>query len=72
MYVRNSFVWIIFILTLFNWKNINKTIYVLLINNIYLKISMELEKEIFPGKTLAHLVEEVYNKHKSDGLWIYF
>ena len=26
---------------------------------------MELEKEIFPGKTLAHLVEEVYNKHKS-------
>lgn len=26
---------------------------------------MELEKEIFPGKTLAQLVEEVYNKHKS-------
>jgi hypothetical protein len=26
---------------------------------------MELEKEIFPGKTLSHLVEEVYNKHKS-------
>ena len=26
---------------------------------------MELEKEIFPGKTLANLVEEVYNKHKS-------
>lgn len=26
---------------------------------------MELEKEIFPGKTLANLVEEVYTKHKS-------
>ena len=26
---------------------------------------MELEKEIFPGKTLAQLVEEVYRKHKS-------
>jgi hypothetical protein len=36
-----------------------------LTSDIYLKISMELEKEIFPGKTLAQLVEEVYNKHKS-------
>jgi hypothetical protein len=36
-----------------------------LTSDIYLKNSMELEKEIFPGKTLAHLVEEVYNKHKS-------
>ena len=30
---------------------------------------MELEKEIFKGKKLSDLVEEVYNKHKSqDGL----
>lgn len=30
---------------------------------------MELEKEIFKGKTVSNLVEEVYNKHKSqDGL----
>jgi hypothetical protein len=26
---------------------------------------MELEKEIFKGKTIADLVEEVYNKHKN-------
>lgn len=26
---------------------------------------MELEKEIFKGKTVADLVEEVYNKHKN-------
>ena len=26
---------------------------------------MELEKEIFTGKTLGELVEEVYNKHKN-------
>ena len=26
---------------------------------------MELEKQIFKGKTLGDLVEEVYNKHKS-------
>jgi hypothetical protein len=36
-----------------------------LTSDIYLKNPMELEKEIFPGKTLAQLVEEVYNKHKS-------
>lgn len=30
---------------------------------------MELEKEVFKGKTVSDLVEEVYNKHKSqDGL----
>lgn len=30
---------------------------------------MELEKQIFKGKTLGDLVEEVYNKHKNqDGL----
>lgn len=30
---------------------------------------MELEKEIFKGKKIADLVEEVYNKHKNqDGL----
>ena len=26
---------------------------------------MELDKEIFKGKTIANLVEEVYNKHKN-------
>jgi len=26
---------------------------------------MELEKEIFKGKTISNLVEEVYNKHKN-------
>ena len=26
---------------------------------------MELDKEIFKGKTVANLVEEVYNKHKN-------
>jgi hypothetical protein len=36
-----------------------------LTSDIYLKNPMELEKEIFPGKTLANLVEEVYTKHKS-------
>lgn len=30
---------------------------------------MELDKEVFKGKTVSDLVEEVYNKHKSqDGL----
>ena len=43
------------------WTTILKT----LTSDIYLKNPMELEKEIFPGKTLAQLVEEVYNKHKS-------